>query len=123
MGYGGAPGALPPGWETANHPSSGKTYYFNRGTNETRWDPPPQAAPVQVPVPQPMATPQLPPGWESAQDPGSGKTYYFNRGTNETRWDPPPSMAAAAPVNPMAMPQGGCAAAPSGFSSAPAGFS
>jgi cold shock CspA family protein len=35
-----APGGLPHGWETAQDPSSGKTYFFNRTTNETRWDPP-----------------------------------------------------------------------------------
>lgn len=84
--YGGpAPGGLPPGWESAQDPASGKTYYFNRATNETSWTPP--AAPA-APPPAP-AMPSLPPGWESAQDPASGKTYYFNRATNETRWDPP----------------------------------
>eukprot|EP00913_Durusdinium_trenchii_P012258 g11510.t1 len=76
---------LPPGWESAQDPASGKTYYFNRATNETSWTPP--AAPA-APPPAP-AMPSLPPGWESAQDPASGKTYYFNRATNETRWDPP----------------------------------
>jgi len=33
-------GALPPGWETASDPSSGKPYYFNRATGETAWTPP-----------------------------------------------------------------------------------
>jgi len=104
--YGGAPGGLPPGWEVANDPSTGKPYYFNRATNETRWEPPQAAAPVVQPMqqlpPQMMAMApvggSLPPGWDQAQDPGSGKTYYFNRATNETRWDPPPGAAAAAPV-------------------------
>jgi len=32
--------ALPAGWETAADPSSGKTYYFNRATGETKWEPP-----------------------------------------------------------------------------------
>ena len=31
---------LPPGWEAAVDPSSGKTYYANRSTRETRWDRP-----------------------------------------------------------------------------------
>mmetsp|Transcript_58233 Transcript_58233/g.161131 ORF Transcript_58233/g.161131 Transcript_58233/m.161131 type:complete len:263 (+) Transcript_58233:91-879(+) len=32
-----ATGALPPGWEAAADPTSGKSYYFNRGTGETTW--------------------------------------------------------------------------------------
>lgn len=31
---------LPPGWEQTNDPTSGKPYYFNRATSETRWEPP-----------------------------------------------------------------------------------
>lgn len=30
-------GGLPAGWEEAGDPASGKTYYFNRATNETTW--------------------------------------------------------------------------------------
>ncbi|CAJ1355018.1 unnamed protein product [Effrenium voratum] len=37
---GGAIGGLPPGWEQTTDPGSGKVYYFNRGTGETRWEPP-----------------------------------------------------------------------------------
>mmetsp|Transcript_24172 Transcript_24172/g.39407 ORF Transcript_24172/g.39407 Transcript_24172/m.39407 type:complete len:314 (+) Transcript_24172:30-971(+) len=32
--------SLPQGWEEAKDPASGKAYYFNRSTGETRWDPP-----------------------------------------------------------------------------------
>jgi len=35
-----AGGALPPGWEVASDPSSGKQYYFNRSTGTTSWDVP-----------------------------------------------------------------------------------
>lgn len=31
---------LPPGWEEKVSKSTGKTYYFNRRTNESRWDRP-----------------------------------------------------------------------------------
>merc|ERR1712203_1188321 len=32
--------SIPPGWEEAKDPASGKTYYFNRATNTTQWNPP-----------------------------------------------------------------------------------
>lgn len=34
-----APG-LPAGWEQTADPATGKQYYFNRASGETRWDPP-----------------------------------------------------------------------------------
>jgi len=40
--------ALPPGWEQAVDPASGKVYYANRSTGETSWIPP-AAAPTQLP--------------------------------------------------------------------------
>merc|ERR1711957_264203 len=97
--YGGAPGgALPPGWDQANDPASGKTYYFNRATGETKWEPPVAVAPMAVaPLAAAPAPGQLPPGWDQATDPTSNKTYYFNRATNETKWEPP----TAAPVAQM----------------------
>ena len=32
---------LPPGWEEARDPSTGRIYYANRATGETSWKPPP----------------------------------------------------------------------------------
>ncbi|CAE7555763.1 ITCH [Symbiodinium natans] len=90
-GFGGGPGPggagpLPPGWEQVTDPSSGRPYYCNRTTNETRWDPPPAG-----PTPGPMggAPSGLPPGWEQVTDPSSGRPYYCNRSTGQTSWDPP----------------------------------
>lgn len=37
------PASLPAGWESATDPASGRTYYFNRSTNETTWVIPAQA--------------------------------------------------------------------------------
>jgi len=91
----GAP-ALPPGWESAPDPASGKPYYFNRATGETSWTPPaaaPAAAPAPAPVAPVAAAPALPPGWEAAPDPATGKQYYFNRATGETSWTPPAAAA------------------------------
>jgi hypothetical protein len=34
----GKPTKLPHGWETAEDPDSGQTYYFDRKTGETTWD-------------------------------------------------------------------------------------
>jgi len=31
---------LPPGWEQANDPGTGNSYYFNRATGQTQWTPP-----------------------------------------------------------------------------------
>merc|ERR1712151_437890 len=78
---------LPPGWEQATDPASGRPYYANRSTGETSWTPPPAqplAMPTALPV-QPVA-PELtaaaagglPQGWEQTIDPASGRPYYFN---------------------------------------------
>mmetsp|Transcript_23037 Transcript_23037/g.34577 ORF Transcript_23037/g.34577 Transcript_23037/m.34577 type:complete len:183 (-) Transcript_23037:251-799(-) len=42
---------LPPGWEAAQDPVSGHTYYANRSTGETSWTPPPM--PIFTPPPPP----------------------------------------------------------------------
>lgn len=39
---------LPPGWEEKKSKSTGKTYYFNRGTNESQWEKPAERASNQV---------------------------------------------------------------------------
>jgi len=43
-------GGVQPGWQSANDPSSGRTYWYNTGTQQTQWEfptgaPPPAAAP------------------------------------------------------------------------------
>jgi len=44
------PGGLPPGWQKAMDPNSGREYYYNSQLNITQWEPPvPAPAPGQVP--------------------------------------------------------------------------
>lgn len=47
---------LPPGWDSTTDPNSGKTYWFNRSTGETRWTAP-TPAPLKGPPPP---TPPVP---------------------------------------------------------------
>merc|ERR1712232_684718 len=91
--YGGGPSGLPAGWEAANDPSSGKQYYFNRATGETKWDHPSGSAGASPSSSFASSDPSLPAGWESAKDP-SGKEYYFNRSTGETKWERPSAGTA-----------------------------
>merc|ERR1711972_467250 len=96
--YGAGPNgneALPAGWEQAQDPGSGKTYFFNRASGQTTWDRPSGVSAAAAPAVAPTAAPAaagpggneaLPAGWEQAQDP-SGKTYFFNRASGQTTWD------------------------------------
>lgn len=68
------------GWQTAKDSSSGKIYYFNRNTNETKWSKPTIAKEAQVD--------ELPEGWKSATDATTGKVYYYDK-TGKTSWTMP----------------------------------
>ena len=60
---------LPPGWSEANHPTTGRTYYYMQGTNHTQWKrpeplpppPPPPPPPPMMPPPPPPMMPPMPP--------------------------------------------------------------
>eukprot|EP00577_Skeletonema_sp_RCC1716_P019400 CAMPEP_0113390026 /NCGR_PEP_ID=MMETSP0013_2-20120614/9947_1 /TAXON_ID=2843 ORGANISM="Skeletonema costatum, Strain 1716" /NCGR_SAMPLE_ID=MMETSP0013_2 /ASSEMBLY_ACC=CAM_ASM_000158 /LENGTH=329 /DNA_ID=CAMNT_0000273155 /DNA_START=158 /DNA_END=1147 /DNA_ORIENTATION=+ /assembly_acc=CAM_ASM_000158 len=67
--------ALPSGWECANDPNSGKTYYFCRTTAERSWT-------------KPVLIDELPAGWKSAKDPNSSKIYYHHS-DGRTSWTKP----------------------------------
>jgi hypothetical protein len=69
-------------WVENTDPSSGKKYYANVTTQETRW-----TWPDDIPKEDP------PDDWESRVDPSSGKTYYVNLKTQETQWTKPGSSA------------------------------
>ena len=66
--------------------NTGKPYYQNDYTKETRWDPP-AANPSPPPAPA-YTPPPLPEWWEAMQD-AQGKTYYVNHKTQKTQWERP----------------------------------
>ena len=113
------PQPLPPGWVEATDPSSGKVYYCNPHTRETKWERPTvlttstTVAPIvvtgnpsshhnaplstwqqQQQQQQPQQQP-LPPGWVETKDPNSGKVYFCNPITRETKWERPISTVSA----------------------------
>lgn len=101
-GYGAPP--LPPGWEPVVDRGSGRTYFWNRATNETSWHPPMGGPPPHHPMPPHphhpapgYGPPPLPYGWEQIPDPASGRPYFCNRATGETSWTPPGPSAHHGP--------------------------
>lgn len=116
--------SLPLGWVEATDPSSGKVYYCNPQTRETKWERPmmpmtnsnklaPQQSGNNLAVSrdrtplqgqthntwqgqqQQLVQPPLPQGWVEATDPNSGKIYYCNPHTRETKWERPISTTPA----------------------------
>ena len=76
------PGLVALGWESALDPASGKIFYFQRSTNERRWDKPSLSSSEHLHIQQ------LPDGWKSAWDEGSGKTYFYHT-SGKTSWEKP----------------------------------
>ena len=100
VGGGGGGGAEKTLWKPVNDPKSGRTYYVNRNTKETRWDKPADAD--QPWVKGGAAEEQLPAGWVQHFDPKKQKPYYHNTATGETSWKRPVAcvlqrLAPAAP--------------------------
>ncbi|KAG7368162.1 WW domain containing protein [Nitzschia inconspicua] len=79
---------LPPGWESAHDPSSGKLYYFHRSTGQRSWEKPTPQPTVEEKKNGDSAKDNLPEGWKTAIDTTSGKTYFYHT-NGETRWERP----------------------------------
>ncbi|KAL3782536.1 hypothetical protein HJC23_005210 [Cyclotella cryptica] len=104
------------GWESAKDPNSGKIYYFQRSTNERRWNKPSvqtqslgtstvvsdalvlgasTATLLPSKVEETLEPELITAGWEVAKDSNSGKTYFFRRSTNERSWTKPSVLSKA----------------------------
>lgn len=98
-----------PLWKTAVDPKTGKTYWYNRETRVSTYNPPPEAfasiptptedAPPEakaalVPTPEPKKKKNKP-AWKAVVDKNSGRTYYYHRKTRETTWTMPEELQKA----------------------------
>lgn len=80
------------GWASALDPSSGKTYYYNIATKETKWEYPLTTEIVHTitstdNVRTTTEGSSLPEGWKSAKD-ASGREYFYHA-SGKTTWDRP----------------------------------
>lgn len=96
-----------PLWKSTVDPNTGRTYWYNRITRESTYNPPPEAFESKPkPVPSentPVAEPSTPkkkkkqtqkqkPLWKPVVDKNSGRTYFYHRKTRETTWIMPEEL-------------------------------
>lgn len=67
-------GPLPEPWKAVRSKTTGKIYYYNKETQETRWDPP------LYPLSK---------DWKVETSPQSGATFYVHRTTGKWQWERP----------------------------------
>jgi hypothetical protein len=68
----------PSNWVEATDPSSGRSYWINKTTNETSWSPPPS-----------VNTEGDGEEWEELVDETSGRTYFVNTNSRRATWSRP----------------------------------
>lgn len=74
-------------WAEASDPKSGRKYYYNRKTKETRWTRPTE---MDGGASESDSAASDPNNWCASNDKSSGRKYYYNKVTKETRWTKPP---------------------------------
>ncbi len=85
-------------WARLTDPTSGRPYWYNSATKESRWtDPAAEAAPAQTSTSSssssvsssPAATATTAGRWTRKHDPASGHYFYHNDSTGESSWAKP----------------------------------
>ena len=96
-------------WEVHKDPNTGKVFYFNPQTKQSRWDKPTEASSGGGGGPKGGAKGgdtaaswakrrrgSIVTGsigmWEVHKDPNSGSTFYYNKATKESQWEKPAAM-------------------------------
>lgn len=78
------------GWSEVEDPNTGKTYYYNKITNETSWDKP---SSIEVKSENLEESSE----WVTTLDPSSGKNYYYNSKLEVTSWEKPDCLKIEIP--------------------------
>lgn len=86
---------LPPPWRMEHDPASGRPFYVNPQTRETRWE-----RPSAVPAPAPEPAALLTDDWQPQVDPKTGRTFFVNHKTRQTSWEKPAKAVVGAPALP-----------------------
>eukprot|EP01084_Bolivina_argentea_P261492 441922_1 len=93
-------------WIMLTDPQTGRMYYANLNTRETRWTPPPgfgvsntQSFP-QTNIMSENETKQ----WRTATDPSTGREYWYHRTTRQTQWNAPDCITTKKKYKPPRFP-------------------
>jgi ADP-ribose pyrophosphatase YjhB (NUDIX family) len=96
-------------WITVRDNVSGRDYYYNAATKESRWDKPLMAIvhPATVPVATTaVADSALPSGWVMKYDTNHKHNYYYNAATKKSRWDKPEAITVHPAATDSTLPSG-----------------